>query len=153
MTDDFHGEPEAFAAPVDLGSVVAGYVEQAGAICVREAGGRTEVLLIRGLKRGRWGIPKGGVEAGETTAQAAEREAFEEAGVSGACRPESLGSFEYRKTGKSMTCRVTVHRLDVLGTAEVYPEMHIRTACWTDRETAIERIEDAGLKRLFKQFA
>ncbi|MGV3553134.1 NUDIX hydrolase [Rhizobium sp.] len=150
MTDEFHGEPEAAASMAEPGPIAAGYVQQAGAICLRERNGKVEFLLIRGLRRGRWGIPKGGVEAGETTADAAAREAFEEAGVSGRCQPESLGSFDYIKTGKVLPCRVAVHRLDVLETARVFPEMHIRTLCWTDGETALDLVEDEGLRRLFR---
>jgi 8-oxo-dGTP pyrophosphatase MutT (NUDIX family) len=150
MTDDFHGEPEAFASPTELAPAGAGYVRQAGAICLRYRKGRDEVLLIRGLRSGKWGIPKGGVEAGETTSEAAAREAFEEAGVSGRCETSSLGYFEYRKQGKALPCRVSVHLLEVLMTSKTYPEMHIRTPCWTDRERAVELVDDEGLKRLFQ---
>lgn len=153
MTDDFHGEPEALASSAELGQASEGYIRQAGAICLRFRQGRAEVLLIRGLKRGRWGIPKGGVEPGETTSQAAEREAFEEAGVSGRCEQSTLGSFEYRKTGKLLPCRVSVHLLEVCDTAQSFPEMHIRTSLWTDRDGAIELVAEDGLKRILSLIA
>jgi predicted NUDIX family NTP pyrophosphohydrolase len=54
----------------------------------RERGGETEVLLIkpggpfwRNKDAGAWMIPKGAVEAGETTAEAALREFEEETGT------------------------------------------------------------------------
>jgi predicted NUDIX family NTP pyrophosphohydrolase len=60
----------------------------AGVLLFRERGGRTEVLLIkpggpfwRNKDQGAWMIPKGGVESGESPAEAALREFAEETGT------------------------------------------------------------------------
>ena len=60
----------------------------AGILLYRESDGATEVLLIRpggpywkNRDTGAWMIPKGGVEAGETSAEAALREFEEETGM------------------------------------------------------------------------
>ena len=60
----------------------------AGILLFRQSGGETEVLLIkpggpfwRKKDAGAWMIPKGMVEPGETSAQAALREFTEETGV------------------------------------------------------------------------
>ena len=60
----------------------------AGILLFRQPGGETEVLLVkpggpfwRNKDAGAWMIPKGMVEAGETSAQAALREFTEETGV------------------------------------------------------------------------
>lgn len=68
-------------------------IVQAGAICYRRARGADgyDVLLISGKSTGRWGIPKGHLETGETTKAAAAREAFEEAGVVGVPTEHSVG--------------------------------------------------------------
>jgi len=52
----------------------------AGGVAFRVDGDRTEVALIR-THEGRWQLPKGWVEAGESHEQAAVREVREEAGV------------------------------------------------------------------------
>jgi len=90
-------------------------IEQAGAICLRKAGGRekVEVLLIGSLRNGRWGIPKGHVEPGETSRQAAEREAFEEAGIIGTAMERVVGSFVYTKDRTLLRYRVAVHLVHV----------------------------------------
>lgn len=44
----------------------------------------------------RWTFPKGGCESGETPAQAAAREAVEEAGAIGRVRPDAIGAYRYR---------------------------------------------------------
>jgi 8-oxo-dGTP pyrophosphatase MutT (NUDIX family) len=55
----------------------------AGIVLFREEGGVRRYLLVRSAltRRPIWEFPKGGVEAGETDAEAAERELREEAGV------------------------------------------------------------------------
>jgi ADP-ribose pyrophosphatase YjhB (NUDIX family) len=64
------------------------------AVCYRlrpEFPGGIEVVVIR-TRSGRWTLPGGRVDAGETPGQAAEREAFEEAGVSGRLDPQPVGA-------------------------------------------------------------
>ena len=54
---------------------------------------KPEVLLVTGRRSGRWMIPKGWPMIGKSLAAAAEREAFEEAGISGSIDSRPLGSF------------------------------------------------------------
>jgi 8-oxo-dGTP pyrophosphatase MutT (NUDIX family) len=59
-------------------------VSQAGAIVFRTDGGSVRILLVRSRKSpGVWVFPKGHLEAGESHADAALREAEEEAGILG----------------------------------------------------------------------
>ena len=53
---------------------------------------KPEVLLVTGRRSGRWMIPKGWPMSGKSLAAAAEREAFEEAGISGSVDSRPLGS-------------------------------------------------------------
>ena len=55
---------------------------QVAAICYRLRDGDPEFLLVR-TRSGRWTFPKGGVDGDATYAEAAAREAYEEAGVEG----------------------------------------------------------------------
>src|SRR5690606_17923777 len=54
-----------------------------------------EILLIQRRDDGCWAMPGGVVEVGESLAQAAERELWEEAGVRGQA-PRLLGVFDTR---------------------------------------------------------
>ena len=65
----------------------------AGGVVVRSGGG-LQICLIRPAGRSVWGLPKGGIEAGETPAQAAVREVAEETGIDGVVDTE-LGSIDY----------------------------------------------------------
>ena len=65
----------------------------AGGVVVRHEGG-LEVCLIRPAGRTVWGLPKGGVEQGESYADAALREVGEETGIEGVVEQE-LGAIDY----------------------------------------------------------
>jgi 8-oxo-dGTP pyrophosphatase MutT (NUDIX family) len=60
------------------------------------AGGGLEFLLVRTRTGARWTFPKGGREPGETLAEAAAREAIEEAGAAGRVAGEALAQYRYR---------------------------------------------------------
>ncbi len=81
----------------------------AGGVVVRTDGG-IEVCLIRPSGRTVWGLPKGGVEAGETLAETALREIAEETGLQGLVEQE-LGAIDYTFYSREQGGRVhkTVH--------------------------------------------
>jgi 8-oxo-dGTP pyrophosphatase MutT (NUDIX family) len=53
----------------------------AGGVAFRTANGTTEIAVIRSNREGRWQLPKGIVDPGETEQEAALREVREEAGI------------------------------------------------------------------------
>lgn len=128
-----------------------GYVRQAGAICYRwNAKDRlVETLLIASLRNGRWGIPKGHVEIGETTRQTARREAFEEAGVRGIVDKDVFGAFTYSKEGNPRQFHVSVHLLAVKELADHFPEKRLRKIRWVPVTTAMRDARQSGLSGLF----
>jgi ADP-ribose pyrophosphatase YjhB (NUDIX family) len=81
----------------------------AGGVVVRTDGG-VEVCLIRPIGRSVWGLPKGGVEEGETLEQTALREVSEETGLVGVVEQE-LGSIDYSFYSREQRERIhkTVH--------------------------------------------
>ncbi len=81
----------------------------AGGVVVRTDGG-VEVCLIRPTGRSVWGLPKGGVEEGETLAETALREVAEETGLVGVVE-QDLGSIDYSFYSREQGGRIhkTVH--------------------------------------------
>ena len=81
----------------------------AGGVVVRTDAG-VEVCLIRPTGRTVWGLPKGGIESGETLTQAAVREVAEETGISGVVAGE-LGAIDYSFYSREQNSRIhkTVH--------------------------------------------
>ena len=69
-----------------------------------------EICLIRPAGRTVWGLPKGGIESGETLMQAATREVAEETGISAEVDAE-LGAIDYSFYSREQNGRIhkTVH--------------------------------------------
>ena len=105
-------------------------MEQAAAICYRLVNNSTEYLLVR-TRSGRWTFPKGMVEPEEEGWSAAEREAFEEAGVTGIISHESLTTYLHAKKAwedEGKETRVHAFLLEVKKTQ--IPEEQHRDPTW-----------------------
>src|SRR3974377_1744448 len=84
------------------GNSVAARRLQYGALPYRVShGSRTEFMLVTSRETRRWVIPKGWPKKGKSPHRLAAREAFEEAGVTGAIGRRSVGSFSYEKRLKN----------------------------------------------------
>jgi len=94
--------------------------------------GGLEFLLVRTRDGERWTFPKGGVERGETLAEAAAREALEEAGVAGRLGDEPIGEYRYGEN------TVTAFLLEVEH-AEPPEERH-RDPSWCGLEAARSKL-------------
>ncbi|MBX3406619.1 MAG: NUDIX hydrolase [Phycisphaeraceae bacterium] len=120
-------------------------VMQAGAVPYRvAAAGRIEVLLITNSS-GRWIVPKGGIDPGNSAADQAVLEAYEEAGVVEAEIGGEIGFYDYLRGGR--VHRVRLFAMLVRELARDWDEKHRREREWVALEEAIERVAFEGLKR------
>jgi 8-oxo-dGTP pyrophosphatase MutT (NUDIX family) len=130
---------------------------QVGALCWRRNGeGELRVLLITSRDTGRWVIPKGWPMRNRTDAEAAAREAFEEAGVTGVAATRSLGLYPYDKVlgkGRFVPCVVRVFALAVAGLAEDFPERGQRRIKWFPPDKAAKKVLEPELALLIRDFA
>ncbi|NKQ69751.1 DNA mismatch repair protein MutT [Rhizobium sp. UPM1132] len=127
-------------------------VPQAGAICYRRnAKGHLEVLLVGSRRNGRWGVPKGHIESGESSSAGALREAYEEAGIIGDVESTPVGSFSYQKDSSTNRYTVTVHLLKVAKSALVFPERGLRKTQWFLLKDAIREAAQPGLRTLLSR--
>lgn len=117
---------------------------------------RVEVLLVTGRRSNRWMIPKGWPMVGKSLAEAAEQEAFEEAGVKGTIDPRPLGSFVHTKQSLPMgdlDVSIVVHRMCVERELPKWPELGQRKRKWFSLKAAASRVDSAELGALIMQSA
>lgn len=130
---------------------------QYAALCYRMRKKDTvlDILMITSRDTGRWVIPKGWPMQGKRAHEVAEREAFEEAGVSGRVRKTPLGSYSYQKGldhDFKIACKVQVHALAVSGLARRYPEKGQRQVEWMDHIEAARLVNEPELRDLILAF-
>jgi 8-oxo-dGTP pyrophosphatase MutT (NUDIX family) len=124
------------------------FYRQSAAIPVRNRAGSVDVLLVTSRSGKRWVIPKGVVEPHLSPAESAAKEAWEEAGVRGSLRPESVGTYKYQKWGG--TCTVEVFVLGVERLEDTWPEQASRQRRWVDVEEAAELVREDGLAAILR---
>ena len=113
--------------------------KQAAVIPFRGTGKKLEICLIRRKGSKKWGIPKGFVERGDTSKDAALKEAFEEAGLKGRLVGDAVGNYEYQKWGTMLD--VTVYLMEVREEDEDWDEADVRDRRWTSFEDAADLLE------------
>lgn len=127
---------------------------QTAALCLRNGAAGREVLLVQTLRLRQWVIPKGWPMEGISLAEAASREAWEEAGVQGLIWPEAIGQFTYTKVKKSglpVRCCAHVFRLDVQSEADHYPEAGKRVRQWVPIADAARMVRDPDLAEILRK--
>jgi 8-oxo-dGTP pyrophosphatase MutT (NUDIX family) len=126
-------------------------IVQAAAIPYRWNSGRLEIAMITKRQRGRWIVPKGHVERGETPRESARREATEEAGLLGKIGLRPCGSYRYIKGRESRLVMVFVLR--VTRQLSSWREDGVREREWFAIERAIECVRERGLRRILRALA
>lgn len=130
--------------------------QQTGALPWRRRGKRLQVLLVTGRVSKRWSVPKGWPMFGKTLAEAAAREAYEEAGVKGTAEEQPIGRFDHRKTHSqlgALDVTILVHALEVKQSLSNWPEKAERARRWLDIDKAAELVENAQLREVLLGFA
>lgn len=131
---------------------------QFGALVYRVQNDKTQILLITSRKTKRWILPKGWPMSGFTPAEAAAREAWEEAGVKGVAYSMPVGFYSYVKTIKTrgglkpMPVLVSIYPIQARKLAARFPEEGQRRRKWLSPKKAAARVSEPELKRLLRNF-
>jgi uncharacterized protein len=122
--------------------------------CVTGSEVDVEVLLVTS-SAGRWIIPKGDIDEGMPSYQAAEKEAFEEGGVRGQMGDRPLGTFQTckQRDGASIRADVDVFPLKVVEELDRWPEMGVRQRRWLPIEQAAEAVREPELAAIIRAFS
>ncbi|HVQ44280.1 MAG TPA: NUDIX domain-containing protein [Candidatus Saccharimonadia bacterium] len=126
----------------------------AGGVVYRRAGSHVDILMIQD-RLGRWTIPKGHVEAGESLEQTALREVAEETGLQEFRLGDKLDKlhFFYRKEGKLIFMTTHVYLMEALGDTDAVvaeDSEGIVDAKWFPADKALGLIEYRDTERLFR---
>ncbi len=129
----------------------------AGGLVIRTKDGVPAAALIGRLdRRGRlrWSLPKGHVESGETTEQAAIREVAEETGICGRITAR-LGSVEYSFTAQGRRIHKRVHHFLMVAVAGELSDADIEVTevAWVPMDEINQRLAYAGERRLAQRAA
>lgn len=124
---------------------------QVGALCWRLRRGRVQVLLITSRDTRRWILPKGWLMDGKLAHEAAEIEAWEEAGAVGQISETALGLYVYDKlhpAKPAQRCEVAVYPLRVSRLEGKFPEKGQRQRKWLSAQKAARLVAEVQLHDL-----
>lgn len=125
------------------------WYNQSAVIPFRYNNNKIELLIISTRKNKKWIFPKGIIEENLTEREAAEKEALEEAGITGKLLPESVGEYKYKKWGGK--CKVKVFAMRVAKILDVWDE-DFRKRKWVDLSNIDNYINDSKLKKIYENF-
>jgi 8-oxo-dGTP pyrophosphatase MutT (NUDIX family) len=115
-----------------------------------------EFLLVTSRETHRWIVPKGWPIWGLKPAASAAREAYEEAGLRGAVRSRSIGSYLYEKRldekQTAVPCEVKLYPMQVRRLETTWPERAERIRLWFSPAAAIAAVSDDGVKTIIGDF-
>ena len=127
----------------------------AGGVVVRDGDG-LEVCLIRPAGRSVWGLPKGGVEAGESYADTAVREVAEETGIDGVVERQ-IGAIDYSFYSRQDGGRIhkTVHYFLVraVGGDTAHHDHEVSEARWMTLDDALGAMTYPNEREIVRQAA
>jgi|HubBroStandDraft_4_1064222.scaffolds.fasta_scaffold07075_2 8-oxo-dGTP pyrophosphatase MutT (NUDIX family) len=128
---------------LDIHNKSTGERVHVAAVCYRMRDDEPEFLLVR-TRGGRWTFPKGGVDGDATHAEAAAREAYEEAGVEGRIELEPFHRYFHSKRDQFRSRRsvVSVHAHLCEVERLVSPEEDHRDPTWFNADKARRRLRE-----------
>lgn len=135
---------------------LGGNPAQAAALCWRRRKSKLQVLLVKGRKSQRWVLPGGWALRGRPLAITAEREAWEEAGVSGSVGKRALAVVPKRKCYRlagQIDWQVAIFSLEVGKVSDNYPEAKERERAWFSPEQAAKLVHPKALGPVLREFA
>jgi len=130
-------------APLGIHSKSTGERIHVAAVCYRLKNDEPEFLLVR-TRGGRWTFPKGGIDGDATYAEAAAREAYEEAGVEGRVELEPFHQYFHSKRDRFRSRRsvVSVHAHLCEVQRLVSPKEDHRDPTWFNADKARRRLRE-----------
>lgn len=124
----------------------------AGGIVVKNEDGQKKILVTQHSKHKGWDFPKGHLETGESSEQAALREVEEETGVIGEI-VEKIGQTEYfyYEDGKKVLKTVVYFIMNFVKLGEATTAFEVSDMVWLPLEEVEEKLTFKDTKELWKK--
>src|SRR5262245_1467926 len=124
---------------------------QAAVIPFRIRDERVEIALVTTLSGKRWVIPKGSLDEGEQSRDAAIRETEEEAGLIGDLERKPLGRYRFMRANERYEVEVYLMRVTIV--LDHWLEAGLRRRRWlaVDKAVAVVRDELEPVLHLFER--
>jgi 8-oxo-dGTP pyrophosphatase MutT (NUDIX family) len=126
------------------------YVRQSAVIPYRKLNNKMQILLVTSADTQQWLFPKGNLDQDESYKDAAQREAYEEAGVKGELSDEAIGVYDHEKLGK-LYC-VEAFAMEVTSELTEWPEDKIRRRKWLERDSAANLVQEEYVRQMIADF-
>ena len=123
--------------------------QQAAAIPYRWRNGTVEFCLITTINAGRWTVPKGFIDPGETAPETALKEAREEAGLHGRVVGEPVGYYDIIKVG--VRYRVAAYLMSVDNVDDQWDEQDVRRRRWVRVRRAAKLLNGRPVDGVFRE--
>jgi 8-oxo-dGTP pyrophosphatase MutT (NUDIX family) len=104
--------------------------------------------LITTLGSGKWSIPKGLIDTGETPEETALKEALEEAGLHGRIVGNPIARFTYHKWNRDLS--VVVYLMEVTCVEEEWLESDLRERHWAAPGEAIQLVGSGRMQKILE---
>lgn len=127
-------------------------VFSAGGIVMRYIDGEVKILVSQHSKHHGWDFPKGHIEAGETSEDAALREVMEETGVKGEII-EKTGQTQYFyfEDGERVFKTVTFFLMKYIGEGEATTAFEVSDKVWLAVDEVEARLTFKDTKKLWEE--
>lgn len=126
------------------------YYKQSAILPLKKINEEYHILLVTSKNGTKWVIPKGIVEEHLSARESAEKEAFEEAGITGKTSKKSIGYYEYEKWGGK--CKVDVFPSKIQTEVDEWDEKYYRERKWFPVNKALKKLKNKQLKKLIKKY-
>ena len=123
--------------------------QQAAAIPFRHRKGKVELCLVTTVKAGKWTVPKGFIDPGDTAPKTALKEAREEAGIHGRVVGGPVGYYDTMKQG-GRYC-VAVYLMHVDRVDDIWEEQSFRQRRWASVRRAEKLLAGRPIEAVLRQ--